>query len=120
MNVRQKASLIFALLAIVFATGCSRESQTPPSSGPGAEYVFQGIWTATGTRDTVSLGSDRRASIASFTGSLVLSGSSRPNVGFRAEAIVFNDSSTGGTGRSVWTDQRGDHVFSELRGDASD
>jgi hypothetical protein len=59
---------------------------------------------------------DRRASISNFNGSLMLSGPSRPNVGFRAEAIVFNDSSTGMVGRAVWTDEHGDQAFSELQG----
>ncbi len=30
---------------------------------------------------------------------------------------MFNDSATGMVGRAVWTDERGDHVYSELRGD---
>jgi len=59
---------------------------------------------------------ERRASIANFDGSLMLAGASRPNVGFRAEAIVFNDSSTGIIGRAVWTDEHGDQAFSELQG----
>src|SRR5205814_5524852 len=33
----------------------------------------------------------------------------------RAEAIVFNDSLTGLTGRAVWTDEHGDQAFSELQ-----
>jgi hypothetical protein len=37
-------------------------------------------------------------------------------VGFQSEAIVFNDSATGMLGRAVWTDEHGDHVYSELQG----
>jgi hypothetical protein len=40
-------------------------------------------------------------------------------VGFRAEAIVLNDSATGMVGRSVWTDEHGDQVYSELRGEGT-
>ena len=47
----------------------------------------------------------------------MLSGPSRPAVGFRAEAIVLNDSVTGLVGRAVWTDERGNQIFSELRGE---
>jgi len=65
------------------------------------------------------LGGDRRASIGSFEGSLVLAGRSRPGVGFRAEAIVLNDSATGMIGRAVWTDEHADHVYSELRGEGT-
>jgi hypothetical protein len=46
----------------------------------------------------------------------MLLGPSRPAVGFRAEAVVLNDSATGTVGRAVWTDDRGDQVFSELTG----
>jgi hypothetical protein len=74
--------------------------------------------SAAGSRQVLRLGADRRASIARFEGSLVLAGPARPAVGFRAEVIVFNDSATGAVGRSVWTDERGDQVYSELRGGA--
>jgi hypothetical protein len=49
----------------------------------------------------------------------VLSGPSRPAVGFRAEAIVLNDTLTGLVGRAVWTDERGDQIFSELWGETT-
>ena len=39
-----------------------------------------------------------------------------PASGFRAEALVLNDTATGLVGRAVWTDDRGDQVFSELKG----
>ena len=80
-------------------------------------HEFQGTWTAVGSRHVIRLGTDRTASIVDFDGSLLLAGASRPAVGFRAEALVLNDSATGMVGRSVWTDDRGDQVFSELRGE---
>jgi len=83
-----------------------------------ATRVFQGTWTAVGKRTTVELGAGRGASVAEFSGSLVLTGPLRPGAGFRATAVVFNDSATGLVGRAVWTDSRGDQVFSELRSPA--
>jgi hypothetical protein len=65
------------------------------------------------------LGENRQASIADLDGTLLLSGPSRPAVGFRAEAIVLNDSSTGMVGRAVWTDEHGDQAYSELRAEGS-
>ncbi len=62
---------------------------------------------------------DRRASIASFDGSLLLAGTSRPGVGFRSDAIVFSDTSSGLIGRAVWTDEHGDQIFSDLRGEGT-
>ena len=65
------------------------------------------------------MGSDRQAAISTFEGSLVLTGSKGVGVGFRSQAFVFNDSATGMIGRAVWTDEHGDQVFSELRGEGT-
>lgn len=82
-------------------------------------HEFQGTWTATGHRTAIQMGADRRASIVDLDGSLLLAGASRPAIGFRAEALVLNDSATGMVGRSVWVDDRGDEVYSELRGETT-
>ena len=50
---------------------------------------------------------------------MLLAGSERPGVGFRAEVIALVDSKTGLVGRSVWTDERGERVFSELQGEGT-
>jgi hypothetical protein len=108
------------LVALLFMSGCARMPQTAqPTSGSSEWHEFQGTWTATGSRNIMRLDGNRHASIANFNGSLMLSGNSRPNVGFRAEAIVFNDSSTGMIGRAVWTDDHGDQAFSELQGSST-
>jgi hypothetical protein len=114
---RQHVKLSAVLLAAVICAPLSAWSQAPRGAEEWRE--FQGIWTAVGMRQVIPLGGDRKASIADFNGSLVLSGSARPAVGFRAEAIVLNDTLTGLVGRAVWTDERGDQVFSELRGETT-
>lgn len=101
-------------------TACSRAPQVSKSASPNGEWHdFQGTWTAAGSRNIMRLGGDRRAAVSSFNGSLVLEGPSRPGVGFRSEAIVFSDTVTGLVGRAVWTDERGDRAYSELRGEGS-
>lgn len=105
---------------LLLMTSCGRippTSQPPPPAGEWHE--FQGTWTASGSRTTMRMGDDRRASIANFEGSLLLAGPARPAVGFRARAIVLNDSVTGLVGRAVWTDEHGDQAYSELRGEGS-
>ena len=104
----------------MMVAGCG-PSNVPTDAQPSVAewHEFQGTWTATGSRQAIRLGADRRASIADFDGTLLLAGASRPAVGFRAEALVLNDSATGMVGRSVWTDDRGDQVYSELRGDVT-
>jgi hypothetical protein len=104
-------------VAFGMATGAAAQ---PIASGPAQAWrTFQGTWTAVGKREVIPLGGGRQASIADFNGSLVLTGAARPEAGFRAQAIVFNDSGAGMVGRAVWTDARGDQVFSELRGQSA-
>jgi hypothetical protein len=54
--------------------------------------------------------------VAHLNGSLLLTGEQGLGAGFRARAITFSDSQTGGLGRAVWTDDRGDEIYSELTG----
>ena len=111
---------IVALFILLTVTACGSAPQTSvPRTAADDWHEFQGTWTAAGSRSTMRFGSDRRASIANLNGSLLLAGPSRPAVGFRAEAMVLNDSVTGMVGRAVWTDERGDQVYSELRGEGT-
>lgn len=107
-----------AVLLVVALASCSRPAGTPTApASPGEWREFEGTWSAVGERHTLYLGPDRRASVSSLSGSLLLTGERGLGVGFQAKAITFSDSQTGGLGRAIWTDQKGDEIFSELRGD---
>ena len=109
-----------ALMALVALGACGPAPQSPDEMRRDGEWrEFEGTWTAVGSRHGIDLGAERRASIASFEGSVLLLGASRPAIGFRAEAIVLNDSATGMVGRAVWTDERGDQAYSELKGEGT-
>ena len=107
---------LLVVVPLLFATACGRSDapfrQTRYDSG---WQTFEGTWTATGTRRTLRLGADDRAAIFELTGTVLLSGAQRPALGFRAQAIGFSDSRAGMQGRCVWTDERGDMVYSELK-----
>lgn len=106
------------MLLVLAACGPSPE---PPSVAPAADEwrEFQGSWNATVRRHTIPFGSDRRVSIIDLAGTMLLTGPSRPGVGFRAEVIALADSATGLVGRAVWTDEHGDQAFSGLRGEGA-
>jgi hypothetical protein len=108
--------MLLALLAL--ASAACAKTASPPEGGPapGEWRTFQGTWSAAGERHTLHFGPGRQASVLSVAGSVLLTGERGLGVGFRAQAIVFSDSLTGGVGRCVWTDDRGDQVFSELTG----
>lgn len=128
----------FTELAMLFVPGCTlsrsvivtvalavtacEPSQKPTNStaiAPGEWREFEGSWNATGSRRTISLGKDRKGSIIDLRGSMLLAGTARPGVGFLCEAIALVDSETGLIGRSVWTDENGDRVFNELKGEGT-
>ena len=94
-----------------------------PSSRPtvaaGQWLEFEGSWNGAGTRHTISLGEGRVGSIVDLRGTMLLAGPNRPGVGFHSEVIGLVDSATGFQGRSVWTDERGDQVFSQLQGEGT-
>jgi hypothetical protein len=107
-----------ALALAAAACGPAAEPPTPPAA-TGEWREFAGSWNAAGSRRTIPLGADRRGSIVDLRGTMLLAGPGRPGVGFRAEVIALSDSATGLVGRSVWTDERGDQVFSELTGEGT-
>src|SRR4051794_18928673 len=117
---RDRTQHVAAWCTALLVAGFYAPAPTWAQASSGDEWhEFQGTWTAVGKRQAIPLGGERRASIADFNGSLMLTGPSRPALGFRAEAIVLNDSATGMVGRAVWTDERGDQLFSELRGETT-
>ena len=110
-----------AFLFLAFAvTACRPATESPKRPGtPGEWLEFEGSWNAAGSRRTISLGGERRASILDLSGTMLLAGPTRPGVGFRSEVVALVDSDTGLVGRSVWTDEHGDRVFSELQGEGT-
>jgi hypothetical protein len=120
--VRARSALrhgvLFALA--LAATGCSPATESPaPRAASGKWLEFTGSWNAAGSRQTISLGADRRGSIVDLKGTMLLAGADRPGVGFHSEVIGLTDSATGFQGRGVWTDEHGDRVFSELQGEGT-
>ena len=110
----------FLLALAVAAAACGPAQEPPrPAAASGGALEFSGSWSGLGSRHTISLGADRSGSIVALKGTLLLAGPGRPGVGFQSEVIGLTDSATGFQGRSVWTDERGDQVYSELRGEGT-
>ncbi|HCZ17572.1 MAG TPA: hypothetical protein DHV85_23975 [Candidatus Accumulibacter sp.] len=117
-----------ALLGVLLVSACG-QTETPPAAttttavstvAPGAtddRRPFTGDWTTIGSRQVMDLGPGQQAAVFQLSGSLLLSGQQRINRGFQAHLIGFSDTTTGMQGRSVWTDEHGDKVFSELSGE---
>ncbi|HET7400971.1 MAG TPA: hypothetical protein VFJ62_04290 [Usitatibacter sp.] len=117
-SVALARALPAAALVAVAACGAPIEPSAPAIS-PGEWREFQGSWNAVGSRHAMALGGERKAAIVELRGTLLLAGPGRPGVGFRSDVIALSDSATGLAGRSVWTDEHGDQVFSELTGEGT-
>jgi hypothetical protein len=104
------------LLLAALLAACGRDPDAPARASAEGWHEFAGSWSATGTRTTLQLGSQRRVAVVDVSGSLLLSGPTRPAVGFHGQALTFADEATGLLGRAVWTDEQGDELYSELTG----
>ena len=112
-----RALLAFAL-GMVVACGAPTGS-TAPAIAPGEWREFEGSWNAVGSRHVIPLGGERKGAVIELRGTMLLAGAQRPGVGFRSDVIALADSATGLVGRSVWTDEHGDQVFSEITGEGT-
>lgn len=101
-----------ALAIIGFAAATLGWASAPPD----AWCTFDGTWSATGTRQTLPTEGDGAAEIIQISGAVVLTSGTGLSRGFRGEAIGFDDGRGVTVGRAVWTDERGDRIFSELKG----
>jgi hypothetical protein len=115
---KRPSPILFVLAAI--ALGACQNPQEPAknTTTSGDWREFAGSWNAAGRRETIPLGGERKGSIIELRGSMLLNGR-ETGVGFRSDVIALNDSQTGLVGRSVWTDERGEQVFSELKGEGT-
>ncbi len=117
-RLRSRGRLLGVAAAALVLSACERKPKEPPVAS--REWrEFEGSWTGAGSRRTIPLGDDRMGSIIDLRGTMLLAGSGRPGVGFRADVIALSDSDTGLIGRAVWTDEHGDQVFSELKGEGT-
>jgi len=104
-----------ALLSVIALSSIhSARAQAP---APDGSRTFEGTWSATGQRQALPTEANRPAAVIYLSGAVVLTGATGLSSGFRGEAIGFDDGRALNAGRAVWTDARGDQVFSELKGE---
>jgi hypothetical protein len=94
-----------------------------PSGGaqepaPSAQWrPFGGTWSASGRRHTLAVEGDAQAAVVDVSGAVAITDGEGLARGFHGRAIAFDDGQGVSLGRAVWTDERGDRVFSRLRGE---
>lgn len=115
---RERLRTTAAAVLCVAAAACG-PAPPAPVAPPSGWHEFEGTWSGAGTRRILRLGGDRQSAIVELRGSLLLAGPGRPGVGFRSEVIGMSDRGLGFVGRGVWTDERGDQIYSELKGEGT-
>ena len=110
-----RTTVLLAVLGVAAWTVTATESQQQPAAADGWR-TFEATWSAAGERHTLAVEDGRTAVIVRLSGALVLKAGEGLSRGFRAQAIGFDDGREAGVGRAVWTDDRGDQVFSDLAG----
>jgi hypothetical protein len=108
-------AMVAGALLVAGAFGPVASQQAPALAGEW--MAFEGSWSATGERHTLPTGDNRHAAIVRLSGAVVLSAHSGLGRGFRGEAIGYDDGHAVSVGRWVWTDERGDRIFGELKGE---
>jgi hypothetical protein len=97
-------------------------SLVPSAAGqgvPAAEEwrAFEGSWSVSGRRQTVATGGGAEAAIVEWRGAVALSRGDGLGRGFHGQALGFDDGQGVSVGRAVWTDERGDRIYSRLKGE---
>jgi hypothetical protein len=114
-----KTSLpVFVLALVIALTGATIPSARNQAPQPGQWRAIEGTWSATGQRRTLPIDAERVASTSHLSGVVVLTATAGTSRGFQGEAVTFDDGAGVSVGRAVWTDERGDRIFSRLNGDA--
>lgn len=100
-------------MVLVLVVGHGGGAQAP---APDEWQAFEGTFSATGRRDTVPVEQGGAAATIRLSGALTIRRGDGLRRGFRVEAIGYEEESGTGVGRAVWTDDRGDRIFSRMVG----
>lgn len=116
----REAIFAIALLGTFCVSGQGPVTPAPPQPAPPAEtwLSFEGNLSATGTRQALAMGPGREAKIVYFSGSLIMTTQEGLSRGFRIEMVGYDAGAGLSVGTLVWTDDRGDKLFSELKGES--
>jgi hypothetical protein len=114
--MNRTAVFVFAFLLIPASMNAGRTPVVQQVKPDGAWRTFSGSWSARGQRQVVATEGNGSAAIVHLSGAVVLARTDLEG-GLLGEAIAFDDGQKLSVGRAVWTDARGDRVFSELRGE---
>ena len=104
-------------LASLAVPALTMAAEGPAPAAPDGWHSFEGSWSASGSVQTLPIDTKRAATTVQVSGSIVLVLGEGLSRGFRFEALGFDDGRSLSVGCAVWTDERGDRIFSDFRGE---
>jgi len=106
--------------ALVAAAAVTAQAPAPAEQAPAAGVWrnFEGTLSASGQRQILPTESGRPAVTVQLSGPVAITAGEGLSRGFRGEVIGFDDGSGATVLRGVWTDERGDRIFSQLKGES--
>jgi len=113
--MKGRAALAALGLGFAIAGFAGGEQTTSPVD---AWRPFEGTWSASGRRQSLPTETGATAAIVEVSGAISLTAGEGLSRGFRGEVIGFDDGQGLSAGRSVWTDERGDRLFSRIKGES--
>jgi hypothetical protein len=114
-----KSVITVMAAALVAAAAIAAQAPAPaqPAAAAGAWRSFEGTWSASGQHQALPTESGRSASTLQLSGAVAITAGEGLSRGFRGEVIGFDDGSGVTVMRGVWTDEHGDRIFSQLKGE---
>lgn len=98
------------------------QTVTPTTAAPqqamATSQLFEGTWSASGQRQILKSSAGWSAVTVQLSGAVTITTGAGLRRGFRGEVIGFDDGAGLIAGRVVWTDDRGDQIFSGIFGDS--
>jgi hypothetical protein len=115
-----KTVLSLMAAAWLAAAAIAAQAPAPAQQAPASDVwrSFEGTLSASGQRQTLPTESGRPAVTAQLSGAVAITAGEGLSRGFRGEVIGFDDGAGLTVLRGVWTDDRGDRIFSQLKGEA--
>jgi hypothetical protein len=113
--VSRRALLRSVALALALASVSAAGALEEPAAR--GWRPFSGTWSASGHRRSVAVESGAAAAVVDVSGAVVLGDGDGLSRGFLGRAVGYDDGHGLSVGRCVWTDEKGDRVFSRLEGE---
>lgn len=106
-----------AVLVMVAVIAAQVPAPASQEAAPGGWRTFEGSLSATGQRQSIPTESGRPALTVQLSGPVSITAGDGLSRGFRAEVVGFDDGAGLTILRGVWTDERGDRIFTRLNGE---